>query len=123
MQLLYCFLIFGIEYINQNNLIFYCFKSKYQEMFHGKPVLKGFLKFGKVADQTVILNRGRILSEVVTKDKFWTKTNFPAQIIKLHLCSYLVFINLKKMSSDGKKETAKNTPNKNSKENSRVITM
>ena len=88
-----------------------------------KTCSEGFLKFGKVVDQTVILNGGRILSEVVTKDKFWTKTNFPAQIIKLHLCSYLVFINLKKMSSDGKKETAKNTPNKNSKENSRVITM
>ena len=92
-------------------------------MFHGKPILKGFLKFGKVADQTVILNGGRILSEVVTKDRFWTKTNFPAQIIKLHLYSYLVFINLKKMFRDGKKETAKNTPNKNPKENSRVISM
>ena len=61
--------------------------------------------------------------KAVTKDKFWTKTNFPAQIIKLYLHSYLVFINLKKMSSGGNKKSTKNTPNKNFKENSSVITM
>ena len=57
----------------------------------------------------------RTCLKAVTKDKFWTKTNLPAQIIKLYLHSYLVFINLKKMSSGGNKKTTKNTPNKNYK--------
>ena len=41
----------------------------------------------------------------------------------MHLHNYLVFISLKKISSGGYKKTIKNTPNKNSKENSSVITM
>ena len=69
-----------------------------------------------------VVNGGRVLYKAVRKDKFWMKTNFPAQIIKLHLHSYLDFINLKKMSSSSNKKSAKNTPNKNSKENSSVIT-
>ena len=64
----------------------------------------------------------RVLYKAVTKDSFLTKGNFPAQIIKLHLHSYLVFINQEKMSSGGNKKVTKNTPNKNSKENSSVIT-
>ena len=70
-----------------------------------------------------VVNGERVLYKAVTKDKFWTKTNFPAQIIKSYLHNYLVFISLKKMSSGGDKKTTKNTPNKNSKENSSVITM
>ena len=41
----------------------------------------------------------------------------------MHLHSYLVFINLKKRSSGSNKKSTKNTPSKNSKENSNVITM
>ena len=64
-------------------------------------------------------NGGRVLHKAFTKTKFWAKTNFPAQIIKLYLYSYLFFINnLKKMSSGGNKKTINNTPNKNFKENS-----
>ena len=61
--------------------------------------------------------------KAVTKGKFWTKTNFPSQTIKLYLHNYLVFINLKKMSIGGNKKTTKNTLNENSKENSSVITI
>ena len=45
------------------------------------------------------------------------------QIVKSYFHSYLVFINLKKMATGGNKKTTKNTPNKNSKEHSSVITM
>ena len=61
--------------------------------------------------------------KLLQKINFGRKPNFPAQIIKLYFHSYLVFINLTKMSSGGNKKTTKNTPNKNSKENSSVITM
>ena len=70
-----------------------------------------------------VVNGGRVLYKAVTKDKFWAKTNFPVQIIKLYPHNYLVLIILKKMSSGGNKKTTKNRPNKNSKENSIVITM
>ena len=70
-----------------------------------------------------VVNGGRVLYKAVTKDKFRMKTNFPAQIIKLYHHRYLVFIYLEKMSSGGNKKSAKNTPNKNSKENSSVVTM
>ena len=59
--------------------------------------------------------------KAVTKDEFWTKTKFPAQIITLYLHSYLVFIKLRKMSSGGNKKATKSAPNKNSKES--AITM
>ena len=63
----------------------------------------------------------KLLHKAVTRDKFWTKTNFPAQIINLCLHSYLVFIKL--MPSGSNKKSIKNTPNNNSKETSSVITM
>ena len=55
----------------------------------------------------ILFNGGRVLYKAVTEDKFWTNTNFPAQIIKLYLHSYLVFINLEKMSSGGSKKSTK----------------
>ena len=54
-----------------------------------------------------VVNGGRVLYKAVTKDKFWAKTNFPAQIIKLYLHSYVVFKNLKKMSSGSNKKSTK----------------
>ena len=47
----------------------------------------------------------KLLHKAVTRDKFWTKTNFPAQIIKLCLHNYLVFIKL--MSSGSNKKSIK----------------
>ena len=76
----------------------------------------------KITNSNVV-NDGCVLNKAVIKDKFWTKTNFPAQTTKLYIHSYLVFINLKKVSSGGNKKSTKNTLNENSKENSSVITM
>ena len=55
-----------------------------------------------------VVNGGRVLYKAVTKENFQTKTNFSDQIIKLQLHnSYLVFMNLKKLSGDGNKKTTK----------------
>ena len=70
-----------------------------------------------------VVNGGRVLYKTVKKDKLWRKTNFPDQIIKMYLHSYIIFINQKKMSSGSNKKSTKNTRNKSFKENLSVITV
>ena len=65
----------------------------------------------------------KLCNKLSSKTYFKNKTNFPAQIIKLYLYIYLVLINLNTIPNGGSNKSTKNTPNKNSNENSSVITM